>query len=125
MNNYEYDDGYIKYQFVDLDGNPIKRTPFTHPYNYDEYVIWKDKDFDEKIHSAVYSDRLYQWDYEKYNKCCHEVFKVKGQHFGKADPKNIEKFLSMYFDKDIKLKAVTQGCNQADGNAYWVFFYEE
>ena len=57
-------------QFVDLDGNPIKKTPFEYPYNYSEYVLWKDENFHKEKYHAVYSDRLYQWNYEKYNRCC-------------------------------------------------------
>lgn len=111
--------------FVDLNGVPIKRTPFTHPYNYDHYVIWKDdSNFDRTNDDAVYSDRLYQWDYEKYNKCCMSVFKNEGQNFNQRNPEDIEKFLSMYFDKQIKLTAVVEGCNQAYGYPYWLFFYK-
>ena len=127
MNLYDYDMyGELNTsRFVDLKGNPIKSTPFSHPYNYDEYVIWKDENFNEEKSSAVYSDRLFQWDYKKYNKCCQEVFANDGQYFYNRDPNKIEKFLSMYFEKEIKLTAVTQGCNQATGYPYWVFFYEE
>lgn len=25
--------------FVDLDGNPVKRTPLSHPYSFDEHVL--------------------------------------------------------------------------------------
>lgn len=112
-------------QFVDLDGNEIKRNPFSHPYNYDEYVIWKDENFNNEKYSAVYSDRLYQWDSEKYNRCCQEVFANKGQQFYQREPKEIEKFLSMYFEERIKLTAVMQGCNQSSGFPYWIFLYEK
>ena len=115
----------IKPQFVDLDGNEIKRNPFSHPYNYDEYVIWKDEDFDKEKYSAVYSDRLWQWNYEKYNKCCQTVFKNKGQMFDNREPKEIEEFLIMYFDKKIKLTAVIKGCNLSTGYPYWIFIYED
>ena len=114
-----------KPEFIDLDGNEIKRNPFTHPYNYDEYIIWKAENFVKEKCDAVYSDRLYQWDYEKYNRCCQEVFKNKGQQFYQRNPKDIEKFLSMYFDKQIKLTAIMQGCNQSSGFPYWIFLYEE
>lgn len=115
----------VKPQFVDLDGNEIKRNPFSHPYNYDEYVIWKDENFNKEKYGAVYSDRLYQWDWEKYNRCCQEVFENQGQQFYQREPKEIERFLSMYFDKEIKLTAVMQGCNQSSGFPYWIFLYEE
>lgn len=121
--------GYYSYGrpigFINLNGRPIERTPFSHPYNYDEYVCWIDESFNRDKCEAVYSDRLYQWDYEKYHKCCKEVFKNQAQYFDKRNPEEIEEFLSMYFEKNIKLTAVVQGCNQATGYPYWVFFYEE
>ena len=115
----------IKNKFVDLNGNPIKRTPLSWTYSYDEFVIWKDENFKKEECSAVYSDRLLQWSHEKFDKCCQEIFKNKGQYFSERDPKDIEKFLSLYFEKEIKLMAITQGCNTCTGYPYWVFFYKE
>lgn len=110
----------------DLDGNPIEKTPTTHPYNYDEHVIWMDKDFNkEECYSAVYSDRLFQWDDEKYEKCCQEVFGNRSQYFYSRDHRDIEEFLGKYLNKDIKLTAVILGCNVSTGYPYWVFYYKE
>ena len=47
----------------------------------------------KEINDTVYSDRLYQWDYEKYNKLCEKHFGDKGQYFSNRNPKNIENFL--------------------------------
>lgn len=109
-------------RFVDLNGRPIKRTPFSHPYSYEEYVIWKG-DYNEN-NDAVYSDRLYSWDSEKYNECCQKVFNDKRQIFNGSKPEDIEKFLSLYFEKEIKLTAIVQGCNAGNGYPYWAFCYE-
>lgn len=114
-----------KSQFVDLDDNPIKRTPYECPYEFDEYLIWKDENFDKEKYSAVYSDRLWQWDYEKYNRCCQEVFKNQGQRFDEREPEEIERFLSMYFGNEIKLLAIMKGCNVNSGFPYWIFLYEQ
>ena len=115
----------LKPKFVDLTGRPVKRTPFEYPYNYDEYVVWKDKDFNMNSYSGVYSDRLWEWDSAKYDRCCQEVFKNTGQRFDSREPKQINKFLNLYFGKRIKLTAILQGCNQWSGFPYWVFLYEE
>ena len=126
-NNEEDKMGYRDYRFVDLNGNPVKRTPWMYPYNYDDYVIWKHEDFKEGW-KAVYSDRMMSWDFDKFNRCCQEVFGDRGQFFDNLDertPKDIEKFLCMYFEKEIKLTAIVQGCNQSNGNPLWVFIYEE
>ena len=109
--------------FVDINGNPIKRTPFTDPYSYEEYVIWKGE-YDTQNSDAVCSDRLLQWDYEKYQRCCNAIFGNTGQMFNDREPKQIEQFLSLYFEQKIKLTAIMQGCNHASGFPYWVFFYE-
>lgn len=111
------------YSFVDLDGNPVKETPRSSPYRYDSFVVWKDRDFDKKKCDAVYSDRLFQWDNEKYNKCHKEVFNDEGQYFYQTDPKKIEKFLSLYFEEEIKLTAIMEGCNVANGFPCWTFFF--
>lgn len=106
--------------FLDIEGNIVKRNPYTNPYNYDEYVIWK-KGCKIDRSTAVYSDRLQQWDSEKFNKC---KSKINGE-FSYDNPKTVETFLSLYFEQEIELTAIVQGCNQSSGFPYWVFYYKE
>jgi len=113
----------LRPKYADLDGNEVKRNPITNPYNFDEYVEWQSGY--QKDNSAVYSDRLWQWDSQKYDKCCQEVFKNTGQMFSGRNPEGIQRFLSIYFDKEIRLTAILRGCNQWSGFPYWVFCYEE
>lgn len=110
--------------YLNLKGEPVERTPQNHPYNYDEYVQWM-KNYDEGKAHVVYSDRLWEWDSKKYNKCCREVFGNQGQFFSNRKPEDIERFLSLYFGKEVKLTAILQGCNAGNGYPYWVFLYEE
>ena len=90
-----------------------------------ERVVWIDATFDRTKCIAVYSDRLYEWDYNKYNRCCREVFGNEGQYFHNRRREDIEKFLSLYFERGITLTAIIQGCNQGNGYPYWVFFYKD
>lgn len=112
---------YIVYK--DLEGKAVRKTPITNPYDFDDYVEWKGnyRQFD----SAVYSDRLYQWNTEKYKKCYEQVFKNNGQRFDSKNVSGIRKFLSMYFDKEIELTAIMRGCNISSGFPYHIFFYRE
>lgn len=110
--------------YFNLKGEPIKRTPFTHPYSYDEYVKWMGDYHKDKSH-AVYSDRLFQWDHKKYNQCCEEVFGNHGQYFDNREPSEVNQFLNLYFGKEVKLTAILQGCNVSSGFPYWCFIYEE
>lgn len=112
------------YMYVDLDGNPVKKTKDEYPYSYDPYVVWKGDYDKEKISNVVYSDRLWEWDSKKYNECCQEVWNNHGQYFYNREPEDIERFLSKYFRRNIKLTVILEGCNVSNGYPVWVFYYE-
>jgi hypothetical protein len=109
--------------YVDLEGNPVKRTKEDYPYSYDSFVVWKENYCKEKS-NVVYSDRLLQWDYNKFGECCMEVWGNQGQMFYDRNPKDIEAFLSKYFSKEIKLTVIMEGCNVSNGYPIWTFIYE-
>jgi hypothetical protein len=111
----------IDYPYIGIDGKPVTRTKNEYPYSYDPFVVWEDN---HGKSSVVYSDRLYQWDYEKYNKCCQKVWNNEGQYFSQRQPQDIEKFLTLYFNKPIKLTLIMEGCNVSNGYPYWIFGYE-
>ena len=123
-NNYDIENLYpcATSYYVDLEGNIVKKTPITNPYNFDDYVEWKGNY--RHSDSAVYSDRLYQWDTSKYKSCYEHVFKNNGQGFGSKNISDISKFLSMYFEKEIELTAIMRGCNCVSEFPYWIFFYK-
>lgn len=115
---------YFESMYVDLNGNPIKHTPLTHPYNYNEFVVYKSNNWRPELHySATYSDRMLQWDAVKFSKSYEKAFKHTGQLFNNAKPEAVQNFLSLYFDKTVELIAILQGCNVSNGNPYWVFIY--
>lgn len=107
--------------YIDLFGNEINKTPLSNPYNFDEYIIWKGdyKNSDLK----AYSDRLQQWNFEKYNTCIHNMLKTSGWLFSFENSNFTEYFLSSYYGKNIKLTAIAKGCNVSSGFPYYVFFY--
>ena len=110
-------------RFVDLDGKPVKRDRYSYPYSYDPYVEWMG-DYQKGVSHPVYSDRLWQWDSKKYDRCCNEVWGNEGQYFNNRKSKDIERFLSLYFEKEVKLTVIMQGCNVSNGYPYWIFYYE-
>ena len=104
----------------------ISRCSRLAPYNYDEYVVWKSDDFDINNYHVAYSDRLKEFDGLRYENCCSEIFQNKKQRFEYGrNHKAINDFLNLYFEKEVKLTAVMQGCNQWNGYPYWIFLYEE
>jgi bisphosphoglycerate-dependent phosphoglycerate mutase len=114
----------IDYNYIDLDGNLVKRNKEKYPYGYDPFVIWRG-DYKEGKNDVVYSDRMYQWDHKKYEGCIKAIWTDCRQHFSDSNPKDIESFLSLYFDKKIKLTAIMEGCNVSNGYPYWIFFFED
>ena len=74
---------------------------------------------------AVYSDRLFEWDSCKYERYCNKVFGKVIKNFDKKHYKDIETFLSNYFNKKIKLLIIMKGCNVSTGIPFYVFYYQD
>lgn len=112
--------------FEDLDGNPIERTPYSHPYSYDAYVLYKSPDYD-KTDRWVYSDRMRQWDRDKLQDAMRTVWpdQAGSQSFSGKNPADINRFLNLYFGKEVRLTAIMEGCNVSSGYPYWIFVYRE
>jgi hypothetical protein len=114
--------GYFGLQ-CDEHGVPVRRTKITNPYNYDGFVVWRGGSNSE-AKDTIYSDRLYQWDYKKYNLLCLKHFGNKGQYWDDRDSKKIEAFLRDYTEcPSLRLILVMEYCNQSTGYPCWRFDY--
>jgi hypothetical protein len=102
-----------------------ERTPFTHPYSYDEFIIYDDTDgIDRSQIHANYSDRLYQWDYRKFDMAMKQTTGDTRQRFSGLSVEQLSKFLQLYHDDtSIRCVKLVQGCNQSNGYPYWILFY--
>lgn len=98
-----------------------------HPYGYDPHYIFR---LGNKVPHGiegsvgVYSDRMSQWDREKYSECCKKFLKG-GQYLRRLSPAQVTKFMSHYLGYRVKVTALAEGCNVSNGYPYWVIFYEE
>lgn len=110
--------------FKNINGEVVKRTIFYYPYSYDAFVIYKNG-YNKKKDSVIYSDRLIQMNYELYDSCCMQVFNNTGHAFDGRKPEDIERFLSLYLGRNIKLTGIEQACNVSNGYPYWIFYYRE
>lgn len=104
---------------LDEDGNPIRKTPQSNPYNYDGFVLWGFK----KPQNArtAYSDRLWQQDPKKHDELCLKHFGDVSQYWADRDVNKIQAFLSDFFGKPVELLRIMQYCNQSSGYPYWRF----
>lgn len=123
--------GYMEYmdridyhgQFVDLKGRPVKKTPHSNPYDYDLHVVWMGH-YDPEKASSSYSDRMQQWDPDKFKECWKKVSTGQGIYAANKDPVTVNKFLNLYFGYEVKITAIMQGCNKNSGFPFWLYIYE-
>ena len=111
---------------VDEYGDPVERPKERHPYNYSSFVTWRKPGTERPGTPAVYSDRLYQWDHEKFDRLCKKHFGDIAQVFYSRSPEAVEAFLRDYLENPaIELELIMEGCNQATGFPVWVFYYRK
>ncbi len=109
--------------YIDENGRPVERTPHTHPYNYDSFLMWRGLP-NKGANSSIYSDRLLQWDWDKHNELCRKHFGDEGQYWNDRDPEKIEAFLQDWCDDPrLKLHYIMQCCNQSSGYPLWCFVF--
>lgn len=105
---------------INAEGNPVLRTKQDHPYSYDTFLVWRSGP-NLEANRSLWSDRLYQWDAQKYNRCRNEVFGNHGQYWHE-EPEKIEQFLRLYYDDpELRLIYIEESCNQASGFPVWHF----
>ena len=110
--------------YMDEDGNPVSRPKDKFSYSYDFFVTWKTEKFKSKDRTAVYSDRLWQWNHQKYDSLCQKHWQNQGQNFYDREPKQIEAFLRDYHDlPNLELVMIQEGCNVSSGYPIWLFFF--
>ncbi|MFA5429031.1 MAG: hypothetical protein WC279_12595 [Sulfurimonas sp.] len=100
--------------YKDEHGNNNERTPETHPYSYEGFVLYKGKG---KADCTIYSDRFRN--YQGYDKAVKEAgFKVSDYWNNKKVP-DIERFMSILTGEPIKLVLLMQYCNMSSGYPVW------
>ena len=107
-----------------FDENPNRRTKFTHPYSYDEFSIFdytRGKDISNI--QVVYSDRLRQWDYDKYDRAS-AAMDARFTSFANLSATQLTKFLQSYYDDNtLECVKLVEGCNKSSGYPYWIIFF--
>lgn len=121
INFYLYTKDYVGGEWKDV---KIEKTKEEYPYSYDPFMIYV-RDYETHITGGVYSDRIYRWDYDKFDKLSMKYFGDKGQYFTGREPSDIEGFLQEYLDKELELIFIKQYVNMSSGYPLWYFGYKE
>lgn len=108
----------------DLHRSNPPRTKHEWPYAYDPFTVWGAQG--QGANDSVYTDRLYQWDYEKTDRIGKEIFGtgVMGWFGQNMDPERVQTFLRRWHDDDtIILTRVVEFCNASNGYPTWLLVY--
>jgi hypothetical protein len=97
-----------------------QRSKSQYPYSYSEFYLLGNRDTVKNC-SADYSDRLQQWDYEKYRAACTEM----GCRFDQASWDKLNKFLETYYGPGYEATGLAEGCNASNGYPYWIIWYKK
>lgn len=101
-------------------GKAVERTKQDYPYSYDGFITYRNGKNEEANHT-IYSDRLLQWDRDKYNKLSKKHFGDEGQYFYSRNPKSIEAFLAEWTEQEVKLIFIMEYCHMSSGYPVWRF----
>lgn len=126
--DYEFDPfgGYgnvIRRRYNDRFVDPRKTlTKEQAPYGFSEYFIFGDRwAIKENGVDGNYSDRMSQWDREKYEKAFKNNIKSR---ILSGNVVEISAFLSEYFGKPCEAVAMAEGCFP-NGYSYFIFWHKE
>jgi len=106
-------------------GRPVERTRTEFPHSYDPYVVWRAPEGTPQTTSTVYSDRLYEWDSDRFDKLSMKHFgNVAQLWWNSREPSKIQAFLRDYQDNQhILLTLIMDYCNRTTGCPTWRFDY--
>lgn len=104
--------------------SPMSPNRMKNLYNYDPMTVYQDRDYSSYTDChTVYSDRLHQWDHEKFNKISTAKFGNDGHYWNNRSPRLISEFLSEYFGHSVKVVQIIEYCDQSSGYPVWRFDY--
>jgi hypothetical protein len=100
------------------------RSKQQYPYSYDPLLVYRRYAKLPAETHAVYSDRLRQWDFDKFRALSRTHFGNEGDSFHSRKPAKIEAFLREWFEQpELQLVRVEEHCNVSNGFPVWVFWY--
>ena len=94
----------------------------SHPYSYSEFFIFGNREVIKKVYGADYSDRLWEWGYDKANALWKKHVNTRWEHASEAQ---LSAFISEYHGKELKVVALAEGCNPSNGYPYWIVWYRK
>lgn len=106
------------------DGNLCHRTPASHPYSYDPFVVWTANAPPEN--SSVYTDRLRSQRPDEYKALAKELFPNLGDYWSEYPPIGVQAFLRRLLDcQELEVCRLIEHCNWSNGYPCWQILYHD
>jgi hypothetical protein len=97
------------------------RTKGEYPYSYSEFYLYGGPAGRDASDEANYSDRLWQWDYNKtetlWKKHC------EGHRYDNVPMAKLTAFMSEWHGRKVEVTALAEGCNPSNGYPYWIIWF--
>lgn len=103
---------YDETKYRDLDGNIVKVNPMEKPYSHDTYVIYKSPFFRKTDTEYCFGSGPHN-SVETVNALNKMGLKLYGASYERLcceNPQQVETFLSIIMEKNVKCTAITKGC---------------
>ena len=100
--------------------NNSGRTPREYPYSYDAHFSWRDFDkSDMEGIDIVYSDRMRDWDPEKYKTALNTVGRCWIENISRDAAKRL---IEIYYDGAYECVGFGRCCNMSSGYGIGLFY---
>ena len=112
-----FSDKGFSYDFCQPEYN---RGPHEYPYSFDPYFLWKLPNYDEG--SQLYTDRMYQQDYEKMREA---VSKAGAKVASELTMGQSDIVAKHFLGPEYKCVAFATGCNVSNGYPYGILWVKK
>jgi hypothetical protein len=111
-----------RYDWCFSSGNN-QRTPDEYPYSFDTYYLWRDfEESDMEGIDSVYSDRMRDWEPEKFK----AALEASGKGWiDRMTKERAKTFIKVYYDGKYECVGFGRGCNVSNGYPLGIFFLKE
>ena len=101
------------------------RTPDEYPYSFSEHFLWREFERGDSNVSASYTDRMREWDREKYKRATLDGARMENYGSRPRSRVDAQRVVEEYFGPEYVCVGFLWGCNQSNGYPLGAFYYRK
>jgi hypothetical protein len=110
--------GYLAHEYDWVSPGLHNRTPGEALYGFSGYFLWRKFMQGDETVGGVYSDRMQQWDPEKWS----EAMRGRKQNWQTMSAQEAKEIIWAYYGSDYELVGYATECNVSNGYPLGIFF---